>query len=36
MDAHEIAERDYGVVSRPGGQTDKTQNWKIKFIRYAD
>jgi metallophosphoesterase (TIGR03767 family) len=27
LDAHEVVEKDYQVVTRPGGQTDNTQSW---------
>jgi hypothetical protein len=35
LDAHEIAEKDYQVVTRPGGQTDTTQNWLLTDLGHG-
>jgi hypothetical protein len=35
LDAHEIKEKDFESVTRPGGQTDHTQEWRHNFVRYA-
>ena len=32
VDAHEIAEKDFGVVSRPA-QNNATQQWLVKELR---
>jgi hypothetical protein len=35
LDAHEIDSLDFCAVSRPGGQTDRTQEWTLHFVRNA-